>query len=136
MNNSMSSRLRSAFRGVDTDGIEVGQSSGEETEKENGIETTHDEIEGFHIVRAILARDVDPGRIVLRDTKSYCGILLDDNNRKPICRLLFNGKQKFLGLLDADKNVERIPINLTREIYNHADRLLEKIKGYEAAVDA
>ena len=135
VNNSMSSRLKSAFQGVDTDGIDVENIDSSEQENDDGIETTHDEIEGFHIVRAILSRDVDPGRVVIRDTKSYCGILLDDNNRKPICRLLFNSKQKYLGLIDADKNVERIPIILPRDIYQHADKLLAKVDQYEQAVN-
>jgi hypothetical protein len=26
----------------------------------------------------------------MRDAKSYCAILFDHNNRRPICRLLFN----------------------------------------------
>ena len=133
VNNSMSSRLKSAFRGVDTEGIDVEAVDSDEQENDDGIETTHDEVEGFHIVRAILSRDVDPGRVVIRDTKSYCGVLLDDNNRKPICRLLFNSKQKYLGLLDADKNVERIPIVLPRDIYQYADKLLEKVSQYEQA---
>ena len=130
INDSMSSRLRSAFRGVDTAGVDVDASAGEEAD-DGGIETTHDEIEGFHIVRAILAKHVDSVRVVMRDTKSYCGVLLDDNNRKPLCRLLFNGKQKYLGLLDAEKNIERIAIHKPREIYKFADRLVDKIGEYE-----
>ena len=69
--------------------------------RDDGIVTTEEEWEGFHIVRAILAKHVDPRRVVMRDTKSYCGILLDDNNRKPICRLRFNYSQKYIGLFDA-----------------------------------
>ena len=134
INDSMSSRLRSAFRGVDTAGIDVDASAGEEAD-DDGIETTHEEIEGFHIVRAILAKHIDPVRIVMRDTKSYCGVLLDDNNRKPICRLLFNGKQKYLGLLDVEKNIERIAIHKPREIYKFADRLVDKIGEYEGEIN-
>ena len=130
VNDSMSSRLRSAFRGVDTEGIEVESTADNTPAEDDGIITTQDEIEGFHIVRAILARDFDPRRVVMRDTKSYCGVLLDNNNRKPICRLLFNGKQKYLGLIDGAKNVERIPIGLTSEIYNYADRLVAKANEY------
>ncbi|MDB4778161.1 hypothetical protein OAG68_01765 [bacterium] len=98
---------------------------------DDGVETTQDEIEAFHIVRAILAKEIDPSRVVMRDTKSYCGILLDDNNRKPICRLLFNAKQKYLGLLDANKNVERNSIEKPCDIYKFANKLAEKIKDYE-----
>jgi hypothetical protein len=126
----MSSRLRDAFRGVDTEDIDVDVAADSEDAEGDGIETTQDEIEGFHIVRAILARDIDPSRVIMRDTKSYCGVLLDNNNRKPICRLLFNAKQKYLGLLDSEKNIERIPINRTSEIYGFADRLLAKIEEY------
>lgn len=33
---------------------------------------------------------MDPNRIIMRDAKSYCAVLLDDNNRKTIARLHFN----------------------------------------------
>lgn len=58
----------------------------EPADDNNGIVTTQEEVDGFDIVRAILSELVDIERVVMRDTKSYCGILLDDNNRKPICR--------------------------------------------------
>ena len=51
--------------------------------EEKNIDTTFEELEGFHIVRAIVVSDVDYSRVVPRDTKSSFGILLDDNNRKP-----------------------------------------------------
>src|SRR5699024_4173156 len=64
----------------------------EEMEKEddNGIVTTMEEIEGYNIVKAIVRKVVSVERVTARDTKSYFGVLLDDNNRKPICRLHFN----------------------------------------------
>ena len=71
---------------------------------EDQIQTTLEELEGFHIVKAIVRAVVDAKRIVHRDTKSYFGVLLDDNNRKPICRLHFNRSQKYIGLFDAEKN--------------------------------
>lgn len=132
VNDSMSSRLRSAFRGVDTEDINVDAAVDTNPEVDDGIETTQEEIEGFQIVRAILAKEVDPKRIVMRDTKSYCGILLDNNNRKPICRLLFNTKQNYLGLLDDQKNVERVPISSPCDIYNYSTHLLGKLKELES----
>lgn len=48
------------------------------------VVTTAEEIEGLHIVRSILRDVVNPRRIVMRDNLSYCAILLDDNNRKPV----------------------------------------------------
>ncbi|MDQ1058036.1 hypothetical protein QFZ23_001937 [Arthrobacter globiformis] len=75
---------------------------------ENGIETTLEELEGYHIVRAIVCGEVKPARVVQRDAKSYFAILLDDNNRKPIGRLHFNRAQKYLGVFDENKIETRI----------------------------
>ena len=38
------------------------------------------------IIKSILRKVVDSNRIDYRDSESYLGILLDDNNRKWICR--------------------------------------------------
>ena len=55
-----------------------------------GIVTTSEETEGYELVKSIVIDVVDPERVFLRDTQNYCGILLDNNNRKPIARLYFN----------------------------------------------
>jgi len=88
------------------------------------VVTSDEEIEGFHIVRAILRSTVSPKRIFMRDAQSYCAILLDDNNRKTICRLRFNNTQKLsLALFNEQKEEERIPLESVDEIYNHAERI-------------
>lgn len=102
----------------------------ESEEKEGDIVTTEEELEGHMIIRAILRKVVKAERVILRDTKSYCGILLDDNNRKPICRLRFNRSQKYLGLIGNNKEEEKVTINSLEDIYNYADRLIETVKGY------
>ncbi len=58
------------------------------------VTTTTEELKGFHIIRAIVRGIVPTKRIFMRDAQSYCAILLDDNNRKPICRLRFNNSEK------------------------------------------
>lgn len=95
------------------------------------IVTTPEEIEGFHIVRAILSNVVDPSRVVMRDTKSYCGILLDDNNRKPICRLRFNSSQKYIGLIDSQKNEEKTPLQSITDIFRYSEKLKQTIDSYD-----
>jgi hypothetical protein len=88
------------------------------------IVTTPEEIEGFHIVRAILRGTIDPKRVHMRDAQSYCAILLDDNNRKPICRLRFNNTDKLsLGVFSDKKEEERFSLNSLDDIYNHAEQL-------------
>jgi len=86
VNDRVNERLKSALE--QTTSEETGQTeSSESTKAADLIETTSDELEGFHIVRAIVSSIVEPKRVYIRDTQSYCGILLDDNNRKPICRM-------------------------------------------------
>ncbi|MBN2266769.1 MAG: type I restriction enzyme HsdR N-terminal domain-containing protein [Candidatus Babeliaceae bacterium] len=101
-------------------------------EAESKIVTTQEELEGFYMIKAILRQHIDVSRIVMRDTMSYCGILLDDNNRKPICRLYFNSlKKKYLGLFDAGKKEEKIAIEDVNEIYRYAERLQMAVQFYE-----
>jgi hypothetical protein len=88
------------------------------------IITTPEEIEGLHIVRAILRDVVNPRRIVMRDSQSYCAILLDDNNRKPVCRLRFNNLQKLsLGLFNDKKEEEKVALSHLDDLYKYADQL-------------
>jgi hypothetical protein len=88
------------------------------------IVTTAEEIEGLHIVRSILRDVVNPRRIVMRDSQSYCAILLDDNNRKPVCRLRFNNLQKLsLGLFNDKKEEERVSLDHLDDLYKYAEQL-------------
>ncbi|NTU47347.1 restriction endonuclease [Candidatus Roizmanbacteria bacterium] len=93
---------------------------------DNGIITTEEELEGYRIVVAICSQKVNPERIVYRDSKSYLAILLDDKNWKWICRLWFNGKQKYIGL-QKDKKEERVPISKVTDIYLHINEILGAI---------
>jgi hypothetical protein len=86
--------------------------------------TTPEELEGFHIVRSILREVVSPNRVIMRDAQSYCAILLDDNNRKSICRLRFNNPQKLaIGLFNDKKEEERVSLENLDDLYKHAERL-------------
>lgn len=96
------------------------------------IETTEEEMEGYQIVLAILRRQTSKDRIVLRDTQSYFGILLDDNNRKPICRLHLNGGKKYISLFDENKKEIKEPIESVDDIYKFDKRLLATVKNYDA----
>lgn len=99
-------------------------------DRDTEIETTLEELEGYQIVKAIACGEVKPQRVTQRDAKSYFAVLIDDNNRKPVARLHFNGKQKYLGLLDDDKVETRHPIGDLDEIYAHADGIREAVRRY------
>lgn len=94
------------------------------------IVTTDEELEAFQIVVAILRRKLAKERIVHRDTQSYFGILLDDNNRKPICRLYLNGGKKYIGLFLEDKKLEKIQIESIDDIYVYESQLLDTVERY------
>ncbi len=99
--------------------------------KEGDVVTLEEEIEGYRIVQAILREVVDVDRVAKRDLKSYFNVLLDDNNRKPICRFHFHSPTKRIGLFDDEKNENRIAIETLNDIYDHADYLRETIRFYD-----
>jgi negative regulator of replication initiation len=145
LNDKINERLTQALAETEQSEVELvetGQSDVEDVpedldesvirvDKAKGIVTTADEIEGLFAVKSILRDTIDAKRVHMRDTKSYCGILLDDNNRKPICRLRFDGSQKYLGLIDDRKKEERVPIEDIDDIYNYADRIKATVQNYD-----
>lgn len=131
INEKINNRLKSALASKDQN--KTDNATTEEKQPlhapDDGIITTQDEIDGYNIVRAIMAGTVELDRVIMKDAKSYCSILLDNNNRRPICRLHFNAAQKHLGIVE-NKQEERIPISSIDEIYNYAERLKEITKTY------
>lgn len=97
----------------------------------NRIVTTPEELEAYRVVVAILRRKIPVSRIVHRDTQSYFGILLDDNNRKPLCRLHFNGNKKYIGLFHDNKVEYKQPLETIEDIYNFENELLATVGLYE-----
>ncbi|MBC2734067.1 MAG: restriction endonuclease [Desulfobacteraceae bacterium] len=125
-------RIQTALNADQEEPQEIVQASETEVPDEaakDGVKTTEEELESFNIVKAIVREVVDVKRVAMRDTKSYCGILLDDNNRKPICRLHFNTIQKYLGII-KNKNEERIPIDGVDDLFKHADSLKATVTEY------
>lgn len=131
LNDAINERLKTALA---TDQQKADQLAKEETTanlpEESKVKTTAEEMEAFYIIRAILCAKVNVSRIVQRDTQSYFGILLDDNNRKPLCRLYFNGKKKLVSFFDMGKE-EKVTIDTNSQLYEHVSRLTKAIDQYE-----
>jgi len=123
-------RLTSALRASNpTDALDENVN---ESHVGDPVETTEVEIEGFNIVRAICSRLVDPNRIIIRDAKSYCAVLLDDNNRKSIARMHFNSKTaRHFGTF-AGKEETRHSVDAPVDIYKFEKVILARIKELEA----
>lgn len=111
-------------------------SESEIEDKSDGVNTTVEEMEAFFVVKSILRDKIDVSRVAMRDTKSYCGILLDDNNRKPICRFRFDGSKKYLGLIGTGKEENRVLIGSLDEIYGHADAIMAAACMYDESVES
>jgi hypothetical protein len=134
INESINFRLKNALNIGETIPSKENQklsSVDEEIEAPRFI-TTEEEIEGSQIIKAILRESIPSNRIFFRDTQSYFGILLDDNNRKPLCRLHFNSANKYVELFHNGKdNGEKQALQSLDEIYKFKKELLSTIKNYE-----
>ena len=124
-------KLNVAFR-PDTPAIEVVALKATDIgEPKSDIITTDDENQAFLIVRAISSRLIDVERITLRDSKSYCSVFVDDNNRKPICRFYFNAKSvRAIGVFDEQKVEERVTIEKLSEIFALSSKLEKAVSFY------
>ena len=82
----------------------------------------------------------------MRDQRSYCGILLDNNNRKPICRL-FNFDHYEPGMENIGRNAhivimtksnndgERFDLQFVDDIHPLGEKLVEAVKRHEGGAD-
>ncbi|MFM2283559.1 MAG: hypothetical protein RL222_1063 [Bacteroidota bacterium] len=95
------------------------------------VVTTQEEMDGYLIVKAILRQKINSSRISFRDAQSYFAVLLDDNNRKTICRLYLNGGKKYFVTLDEQKKEIRNEISSLDDIFSYSDVLFSVIDGYE-----
>lgn len=125
----MQERLNQTF-GKDAPLVDGTEKKPEAT-SEPDVVTTPDEQQAFMIVRAIGSKVAPVNRITMRDAKSYCSIFVDDNNRKPVCRLYFNAKNsRSIGLFDGTKVETRHQIEDLSDIYRFADQIAEAVKAH------
>ncbi len=119
-------RLRNALMPVNSEPVASPEPT--DQEEDSDIVTTAEEIEGFYAVKSCVRETIDPRRVTLRDSKSYCAILIDDNNRKSLCRLWFNGSRKYLGIFDASKKETRFEVSDVDDIFRYAEELRARVR--------
>lgn len=89
VNDMISDRLKAAM--ADTQAAEAEDQTPTEEENTSRIVTTEEELQAFYMVKAMLVQEGIPtARITYRDAVSYFSIFIDNNNRKPVCRLYLN----------------------------------------------
>jgi hypothetical protein len=89
----------------------------------DGIVTTQEELDGFQLVRAIVGDILPLDRIGYRDSKNYFAILVDNNNRKLLCRLRFNRTRKYVCVVDDQKKETKVAIDDLQGIFGLRDQL-------------
>ncbi len=123
INNSISERLNiSKIETKEAKAVEV--IATDETQTENKVITTFEEIESYSIIKSVLSDIIDPKRIFYRDSQTYFSVVLDNNNRKTICRLYFNNNKKYLCFLDENKKEIRIQLNDINELFNYKEDII------------
>ncbi len=132
MRERINERLQSA---LDTNKQEFATiTEGQLSTDDDGIETTTEELEAFRIIQAIGSEVVDVERIFIRDAKSYCAILLDNNNRRPICRLHF-GRTRMAVSIFVPSGETKIELEKISQLYKHRGLLHEAILQNETKND-
>lgn len=128
-------RLRSAQDLEDPGAVAEEPEEAAPTEVEvSDIVTTDQELEAFGIIRAICCSDVPANDVTMRDAKSYCAILYQDNNRKPIARLYFDRQIPRIGVFTPDRTEELFDIPEGVEgIYAYATQLRDRVKALSSS---
>lgn len=138
LNTALASRIEPASGSPSDTGIEIVSPSNQTDAMSSTIAS--DELKMnqwaiYHIIRTILREVIDPKRISKRNAKTYFGILLDDNNRKPICHLHFNDAQWDVVFFDT-KEQERVLLQDLDDLYKYAERLKAFVALYKPKTGA
>lgn len=134
INDVISDRLNVAIKAESTAKVAVATDVEEpqEISRIDRIVTTEEELEGYYIVKSILRTEISPERITYRDNISYFAIFIDDNNRKPVCRLRLNRKSvKYIELITDDKKEVKHQIESIDDIYKFKNEIVESAIRYK-----
>ena len=120
----VSDKLTNAIEGVkQAESIEVEP----ESEIDDGIVTTDEEIEAYHIIRAIMTKHIPAGDVVYKDTKSYFSINYQGNSWKWLCRLKLTHNQKSIAFRDAEGEIIWKQFNSLFDLYGMEQELLDAL---------
>lgn len=131
INDAISDRLKTALNTEESKQETQIEQEAKSCEGENKIVTTDDEIEAYFIVKSILRPNFPIERIFYRDAQTYFTIIVDDNNRKPICRLYLNSPTNWqISFVGDDKKEVKHKIQSLDEIYDYSNDLIASSAKY------
>lgn len=82
------------------------------------------------VVKDILRAVVAGSRVSKMGTQNDCCITLDDNKRKPICRLWVNRSRVYFGVFDENKKEARNRIRSYDDICAFAEEIKASAQRY------
>lgn len=109
VNEKLSAALNTS---VETKTVDEVEEITEVVSDDNGIITTPEELEAFTVFKVASKDFIDPSRLYYRDTKSYFGILIDDNNRKWVFRFYQKATKNLIEIRDAGTFEIDTPIDI------------------------
>lgn len=131
INDIISDRLKSALNTENSKQEKELVEPTDPIEEESKIITTDEEIEAYYIVKSILRTYIPNERIFHRDTQTYFSIIIDDNNRKPICRLYLNSPTNWqISFIGDDKKEIKHKIQSLDDIYKYSNELISTVNKY------
>jgi predicted type IV restriction endonuclease len=131
MSDIITDKFKSALNQQDEENKSDVEKSVPVVEEEDKIVTTQEEMEAFYIVKAILRPNIDIDRVTFKDTQNWFNVLIDESIRKSVCKLYFNGKKKYIGILDENKKEVKSEIGNINDIFNHSQQLLDALEMYK-----
>lgn len=96
-------------------------------EQGDGIITTPEELEAFTVFKVTANDLIDVNRLFYRDTKSYFGILIDDNSRKWIFRFYQKATKNLIEIRDQGTYEIDNPL----DIANYKDKIKVAIEKFK-----
>ena len=99
-------------------------------EDDNAIITTMEELEAYHVIKAILSEYCDLNRIYYKDTISYFGVLYDNKVTKWICRIYLKENVKYIIIPDKDRNEIRYDIKQINDLYKYKNQLIGRLNEF------
>lgn len=126
INEKMSSKFKETLNSTENDK----ENRLENELQEEKIVTTIDELNAYAIVKSILRKQVEPQRIMYKDTESYFGILLDNNIRKWIIRINLNSRNKHIVIPNENKKQIRYDITTIDDIYKFENEIIKSLIRY------